>query len=147
MNLMVRAGFDTVFVGIETPHQESLSECNKSQNENRDLLTSVKKIQNAGLQVQGGFIVGFDHDPPSIFEKQIKFIQQSGIVAAMVGLLNAPKGTRLYQRLEKEKRLLKEISGNNTDFSLNFIPKMNYQTLIAGYKKIVSTIYSSRYYF
>jgi len=147
MQLMVKAGFNTVFVGIETPDEESLSECMKYQNKNRDLVACVKKIQRFGLQVQGGFIVGFDNDLPSIFERQIKFIQKSGIVTAMVGLLNAPHGTRLYDRLKKEHRLLKNISGDNTDCSINFIPKMNYDILIKGYKKILATIYSPAYYY
>jgi len=147
MQLMVKAGFDSVFVGIETPNEESLVECGKFQNKNRDLIACVKKIQKFGLQVQGGFIVGFDNDPPSIFEKQIKFIQKSGIVTAMVGLLNALRGTRLHQRLEKENRLLKDVSGDNTDCSINFIPKMRYETLINGYKKILKTIYSPNNYY
>lgn len=147
MQLMVEAGFSMVFVGIETPNEESLAECNKFQNKNRDLIDSVKKIQRAGLEVTGGFIVGFDSDPPSIFERQIKFIQNSGIVTAMVGLLNAPRGTRLYQRLLKEGRLLRDFSGDNTDFSMNFIPKINYQTLIDGYKNIIEGIYSPKPYY
>jgi len=147
MRLMVRAGFNTVFVGIETPNEESLVECNKFTNINRDLVASVKKIQNHGLEVQGGFIVGFDSDPVSIFKSQINFIQKSGIVTAMVGLLNAPRGTRLYQRLKKENRLLKGFSGDNTDCSLNFMPKMNYETLINGYKHILNTIYSPKPYY
>ena len=109
MQLMVKAGFDSVFLGVETPYEESLSECSKFQNKNRDLVACVNKFQKSGLNVMGGFIVGFDNDPPSIFEKQIEFIQKSGIVTAMVGLLNAPRGTRLYQRLLKENRLLKEF--------------------------------------
>ena len=147
MQLMVKAGFDTVFVGIETPNKESLAECNKFQNKNRDLIACVKKIQKFGLQVQGGFILGFDNDPPSIFQRQVAFIQESGIVTAMVGLLNAPRGTRLYHRLKKENRLLRVVSGDNTDCSINFIPKMDYQTLIDGYKKIISTIYSPGCYY
>jgi radical SAM superfamily enzyme YgiQ (UPF0313 family) len=147
MQLMVRAGFNTVFVGIETPNEESLVECSKFTNTNRDLVTSVKKLQNYGLEVQGGFIVGFDSDPISIFKNQINFIQKSGIVTAMVGLLNAPRGTRLYQRLKKENRLLKNFTGDNTDCSLNFIPKMNYETLINGYKHILNTIYSPKPYY
>ncbi|MCJ7582891.1 MAG: DUF4070 domain-containing protein [Candidatus Aminicenantes bacterium] len=147
MHLMVKAGFDQVFIGIETPNEESLSECNKYLNRNRDLVASVKNIQINGLQVQGGFIVGFDSDPPSIFEKQINFIQNSGIVTAMVGLLNAPRGTKLYLRLKNENRLLKSFSGNNTDFSLNFIPKMNTEILLNGYKKILQTIYSPKNYY
>jgi len=147
MQLMTKAGFDTVFVGIETPNEESLVECNKAPNINRDLIASVKKIQNYGLQVQGGFIVGFDSDPLSIFKRQISFIQRSGIVTAMVGLLNAPPGTKLYQRLKKENRLLPGGSGDNTDGTINFIPKMNYETLVNGYKNIVKTIYSSRQHY
>jgi len=147
MQMMVKAGFDAVFVGIETPDEESLAECAKFQNRGRDLVACVKKMQNFGLQVQGGFIVGFDSDSPSIFERQIKFIQNSGIVTAMVGLLNAPQGTKLYERLKKENRLLKDISGDNTDFSINFVPRMNYETLVEGYRKIVTTIYSPNHYY
>jgi len=146
MRLMVKAGFNKVFIGIETPNEESLAECNKLQNQNRDLVACVKKIQNHGLEVQGGFIVGFDSDPLSIFRSQISFIQRSGIVTAMVGLLNAPSGTRLYQRLKQEDRLLKGVSGDNMDCSINFIPKMNYETLINGYKSILNTIYSPKQY-
>ena len=147
MKMMVQAGFDSVFVGIETPDEDSLAECGKIQNKNRDLISCIKKIQRFGLQVQGGFIVGFDSDAPSIFETLIAFIQKSGIVTAMVGLLNAPRGTRLYHRLVKENRLLRNISGDNTDLSINFIPKMNYGSLIKGYKKILRTIYSPKYYY
>jgi radical SAM superfamily enzyme YgiQ (UPF0313 family) len=147
IQLMVKAGFDTVFVGIETPNEESLTECGKSQNKNRDLVTSVKKLQNSGLQVHGGFIVGFDNDPTSIFENQINFIQKSGIVTAMVGLLNAPPGTKLYQRLKRENRLTREFSGNNTDCSMNFIPKMNHTTLLNGYQSILNNIYSPKKYY
>jgi radical SAM superfamily enzyme YgiQ (UPF0313 family) len=147
MQLMVEAGFNRVFIGIETPNEESLAECNKWQNQRRDLVASVKKIQNHGLEVQGGFIIGFDSDPISIFKSQISFIQNSGIVTAMVGLLNAPAGTRLYQRLKEENRLLRSISGDNTDCSLNFIPKMNYETLINGYKQVLNTIYSPKNFY
>lgn len=147
MELMVAAGFNTVFVGIETPNKESLIECNKLPNKNRNLASMVKKIQNHGLEVQGGFIVGFDSDPLSIFRSQVNFIQKSGIVTAMVGLLNAPPGTRLYQRLKGENRLLKSFTGDQMDCTLNFIPKMNYETLIEGYKNILSTIYSPKHYY
>ena len=147
MQLMVKAGFEAVFIGIETPNEESLVECNKSQNRNRDLIESVKIIQNAGLEVQGGFIVGFDNDPPSIFEELTEFIQESGIVTAMVGLLNAPEGTKLQKRLEAEGRMLKSFSGNNTDFSTNFIPIMSIEKLTTGYKQILDKIYSPKHYY
>ncbi len=147
IELMVDANFNRVFVGIETPNEESLSECSKHQNKNRDLVADVKKLHKNGLQVQGGFIVGFDSDPKTIFDTQIKFIQKSGIVTAMVGLLNVIPKTDLYKRLKKENRLLQDSTGDNTDFSLNFIPKMDYDDLIDGYKKIVDTIYSPSHYY
>jgi radical SAM superfamily enzyme YgiQ (UPF0313 family) len=147
MELMVKAGFASVFVGIETPNEESLTECNKVQNRNRDLVACVKKIQGSSLYVTGGFIVGFDNDPPSIFERLSTFVQESGIVAAMVGLLNAPRGTNLYQRLVTEGRLLQDVSGDNTDFSINFIPKMDYGTLMRGYERILKSIYSPEPYY
>jgi len=147
IRLMADTGFNSVFIGIETPEENSLSECNKVQNKNRDMIQSVKNIQQAGLQVSGGFIVGFDNDSPSVFQRQIDFIQQSGIVAAMVGLLNAPKNTRLYKRLEEENRITIDSSGNNTDLSMNFIPKMNAHELINGYKKIIHDIYTAKPYY
>jgi radical SAM superfamily enzyme YgiQ (UPF0313 family) len=147
MRMMVQAEFITVFVGIETPNEESLIECAKTQNRNRDLIASVKKIQDFGLEVQAGFIVGFDRDPVTIFDRMTEFIQESGIVTAMVGLLNAPRGTKLYERLVSENRLLKTSSGDNTDLSMNFIPKMGHERLINGYRQIIETIYSPKHYY
>ena len=147
MRLMTDAGFDRVFVGIETPNEESLEECHKRQNGNRDLVASVKVLQNHGLEVQGGFIIGFDNDPANIFERQIGFIQQSGIVTAMVGLLRAQRGTRLYKRLKEQDRLVGEASGDNTDLSLNFVPRMKRETLIEGYRRVLTTIYAPRNYY
>ncbi len=147
MTLLVESGFSGTFIGIETPVEESLHYCNKIQNKNRDLLESVKKIQKAGLQVSGGFIVGFDSDTPTVFQRQIDFIQQSGIVAAMVGLLNAPKNTKLYRQLEAEHRLTTNATGNNTDSSMNFIPKMDHSELLDGYQSIIKNIYSTRPYY
>jgi radical SAM superfamily enzyme YgiQ (UPF0313 family) len=147
MSLMVRAGFDQVFVGIESPNEESLVECSKLQNRNRDLIACVRKIQKAGLEVQAGFIVGFDKDPDTIFEQLIGFIQESGVVTAMVGLLNAPQGTKLYHRMKQEGRLLKTLTGDNTDFSINFIPKMSLEALLSGYRTILYTIYSPKHYY
>lgn len=147
MEMMTDAGFNKVFVGLETPVEESLVECNKLLNKKSDLVTSVKKMQRAGLEVMAGFIVGFDSDPASIFERQIEFIQKVGVVTAMVGLLGALPGTRLYNRLKREGRLLEKWSGNNTDCSLNFIPKMDLSKLREGYKNIVQTIYSPAKYY
>ena len=147
MKLMARAGFDTVFVGIESPNEESLIECAKIPNKNRDLAASVKKIHQFGMQVQAGFIVGFDSDPATIFERVVRFIQETSIINAMVGLLNAPVGTKLYKRLLKEGRLLSTMSGDNTDFSMNFIPKMSSETLVKGYRWILENIYSPKPYY
>lgn len=142
MEQMVRAGFEEVFIGIETPHEEGLAETGKMQNINRNLLVSVRRIQRAGLQVHGGFIVGFDSDTPAIFGTQMRFIQESGIVTAMVGVLSAMRGTRLHQRLEREGRLLGEASGSNTSVDLNFVPRMDSELLISGYREILSFIYA-----
>lgn len=145
--LMVEAGFDKVFVGIETPDDVSLAECHKNQNRRRDLLQDVKKLQRAGLRVQGGFIVGFDNDTPSIFQKQIDFIQQSGIVTAMVGLLQAPPGTELYRRLKEEGRLLDKLTGDNVDGTTNILPQMGLDALREGYRTIMENIYSPKHYY
>ena len=147
MQLMYEAGFDTVFIGVETPDEEGLAECNKKQNTRRDLIGDIKRIQRSGLQVQGGFILGFDSDTPSIFQRQIDFIQNSGIVTAMVGLLQAPIGTRLYERLKKEGRLRGRMSGDNVDGTTNIIPKMNMDILYGGYQMVINTLYSPRVYY
>jgi radical SAM superfamily enzyme YgiQ (UPF0313 family) len=147
MKLMVESGFRTVFVGIETPDTNGLEECGKFQNKNRSLLETVKKMQLAGLEVQAGFILGFDSDTPTIFQRQIDFIQKSGIVTAMVGLLTASPMTRLYYRLKETGRLLTESTGNNTSTELNFIPKMDKKLLVNGYKKVMTTIYEPKEYY
>ncbi|MBJ6749870.1 B12-binding domain-containing radical SAM protein [Geomonas anaerohicana] len=147
MALMVRAGFQEVFIGIETPDEGGLAAAGKTPNRGRDLLESVKRIQRAGLQVHGGFIVGFDSDPATIFETQVRFIQQSSIATAMIGMLVALRGTRLYQRLADEGRLLGEVSGNNTAIQLNFVPRMKSEVLIAGYKRVLEEVYAPENYY
>jgi radical SAM superfamily enzyme YgiQ (UPF0313 family) len=147
LDLMVRAGFKKVFVGIETPQEDSLLECAKVQNAKRDMLTAVKTIQKSGLEVMGGFIVGFDSDKPNIFERQIKFIQEAGVVTAMVGLLQALPGTRLFSRLRQEGRILHDASGNNVEASLNFVPKLDREMLVEGYRSLVKRLYTPRMYY
>ncbi len=147
LRLMVAAGFDSVFIGIESPDEASLAECKKTQNKNRDLLENVRVIQRAGLQVQGGFIVGFDSDTGSTFEQVIDFIQRSGIVTAMVGILQAPPGTRLFERLRGENRVIGLISGDNVDGTTNIIPKMGCQRLMEGYQTVMGTIYAPKHYY
>jgi radical SAM superfamily enzyme YgiQ (UPF0313 family) len=147
LQMMQDAGFRRVFLGIETPVEESLKEAQKGQNTRRSLIDSVHKIQSYGMEVMAGFIVGFDTDPENIFDLQMEFIRESAIPLAMVGLLSALPDTQLWRRLEKEGRLEGYHSGNNTDCSLNFIPKMNRETLIAGFQSVLQNIYSPKEYY
>ena len=146
-DLMVRAGFKKVFVGFETPSLESLKECRKLQNCSRDLVDTVKTLQRAGLEVMGGFIVGFDHDPKDIFKRQFEFIQRSGVVTAMVGLLTALPETRLYRRLVDEGRIEAETSGNNTQAAMNFRPILGRDFFVNGYRQLMKDLYKPRNYY
>ncbi len=147
MNMMVRAGFDNVFVGIESFDDECLTETKKLQNRKRDLIANVKKMQRFGLKVDAGFIVGFDNDKESVFERMPQLITESGIVLAMAGLLQAPHGTRLYERLEKEKRIISEVTGDNADSTINFVPKMGKEKLLKGYREMLGSLYSPKQYY
>ncbi len=156
LQLLAEAGFNMLFIGFETVSKESLEETGKNQNLDKGVanvaeryLASVLKIQQAGIEVTGGFIVGFDNDPKNIFDRLTVFIQSSGIVLAMVGLLSALPGTKLYERLKKAGRLLGDSSGNNThDLCLNFKPlNMSIEEIIAGYKKVITHIYNPKHYF
>ena len=113
--LMKAAGFIRVFLGIETPVEASLKEAHKLQNTQRSLLDSVRCIQEHGIEVMAGFIVGFDSDPDDVFDRQVEFIEDSAIPIAMVGLLQALPGTQLYRRMEREGRLVSDANGNNID--------------------------------
>lgn len=144
---MRRAGFRRVFIRIETPVEESLREARKPQNLRGDLLDAVRKIQSFGMEVMGGFIVGFDNEPEDIFRRQIEFIKESAIPVAMVGLPNALPNTQLWRRLKSEDRLTGESAGNNTDCSLNYVPRMDAAALIEGYQSILRAIYNSREYY
>ncbi|MDE2260513.1 MAG: B12-binding domain-containing radical SAM protein [Betaproteobacteria bacterium] len=144
--LMVEAGFKKVFLGIETPSASGLEECGKSQNRKRDLANAVQTLQRAGLEVMGGFIVGFDSDPPDIFARQFEFIQRTGVVTAMVGLLTALPQTVLYQRLAREGRLLAETCGNNTDAAINFVTRLDREFIISGYKDLMRKLYAPSHY-
>ncbi len=142
MRLMVEAGFHMVFIGIETPSADGLAECNKKQNKGRDLVADVKRLQRAGLHVQGGFILGFDSDTPTIFQRQIDFIQSSGVVMAMVGLLQAIPGTKLYDRLQAEGRVAGWLSsGDNADGTTNIVTRMDAKSLQEGYRQVMRQIY------
>jgi radical SAM superfamily enzyme YgiQ (UPF0313 family) len=147
LQLMRDAGFFRVFLGIETPVEASLKEAQKLQNTRRSLLDSVRRIQSYGMEVMAGFIVGFDNDPDDIFDRQVEFIQESAIPLAMVGLLLALPGTQLYRRLLKEGRIVDEGHGNNMDCRLNFVPKMDPQRLVDGYRSILERIYHPDAYY
>jgi radical SAM superfamily enzyme YgiQ (UPF0313 family) len=147
MQLMKDAGFVSVFLGIETPDESGLVAANKLQNTRRSLLESVAIIQSYGMQVMGGFILGFDTDREDIFDRMTEFIQKSGIPIAMVGLLQAMPGTQLFRRLWREGRILHTDAGNNTSVSLNFLPRMDATRLIEGYRSVLKQIYSSDAYY
>jgi radical SAM superfamily enzyme YgiQ (UPF0313 family) len=147
LQMMKDANFDRVFVGIETPAEDSLKEAHKTQNTHRSLLENVRSIQHYGMEVMAGFIVGFDNDPEDIFQRQVDFIRDSAIPLAMVGLLQALPGTQLYRRLLKEGRLLACGDGNNLDLRLNYIPRMDPQRLIEGYRSILREIYRPDVYY
>ncbi len=146
MRLMVAAGFDSVFIGIETPEESSLVECNKKQNRGRDLVADVKRIQRAGLEVQGGFILGFDSDSNASFQRMIDFIQHSGIVTAMVGLLQALPATRLYERMAREGRIIGAATGDNVAALTNIVPQMNADALYNGYRAVLRHLYAPDHY-
>ena len=147
MRAMALAGFDAAFVGIETPDESALAECNKKQNLGRDLIADVKRVQRAGMEIYAGFIVGFDQDTPATFRRQIEFIQTSGIATAMVGLLQAPPGTRLFERMRAEGRLLGGITGDNADGTTNIVPRMDPGVLRSGYRDLLRHIYAPRQYY
>ncbi len=143
MQNLTAAGFNQVFIGIETPNEASLAECNKNQNKRRDLLQDVKKIHRNGLQVQAGFIIGFDHDTPETLPRLVDFIQDSGIITATVGLLQAPAGSKLYDRMKEEGRLLGQTGGDSTDGTTNIVPVMGLERLLEEYNQILATIFST----
>lgn len=147
MRMMSDANFGKVFLGIETPNVDSLKECGKLQNVNRDLSDTIRKVQQHGMQVMGGFIVGFDSDNEQIFETQLNFIQNAGVVTALVGILGALPKTRLWNRLKAEGRLTNEFTGESMDGKINFVPKMGKEKLVNGYKQLLSKIYSRKYYY
>jgi radical SAM superfamily enzyme YgiQ (UPF0313 family) len=144
---MVAAGFKKVFLGIETPSADSLRECHKLQNLRGDLAQAVRTIQRAGLEVMGGFIVGFDSDEADIFERQYDFIQKTGVVTAMVGLLQAVPRSRLYRRLAAENRLLAASRGDNTCASFNFEPRLDREYLVENYRRLMTRLYEPGTYY
>jgi len=147
LQAMKAAGFASVFLGIETPDESTLLAAHKLQNTRRDLLASIRRIQQHGIEVMGGFILGFDTDREDVFDRLVEFIQKSEIPIAMVGLLQAMPGTRLFRRLSGEGRVLHAGGGNNTGCELNFLPRMNSARLVEGYRSVLRRIYDREAYY
>jgi len=146
LQLMRRANFVTAFVGIESPRRASLEESGKTQNTREDLVTSVHRIQAAGIQVMAGMIVGFDNDDPGIFDEQFRFIQEARIPISMTGMLNALPKTPLHERLKKAGRIIAESVGDRFVFT-NIVPEgMSRLQLYEGYKRLLQRLYGYRNY-
>jgi radical SAM superfamily enzyme YgiQ (UPF0313 family) len=143
LGLMRQAGFTHIFLGVETPEIASLAECHKQQNQNRDLVAAVRTLYDHGMEVYGGFIIGFDADTPQIFETQARFIEAAAIPSACIGMLAAPPGTPLYRRLQAEGRLLGRTSGDSIMnlAGLNITPKMGRDQLLDGYRQLITRLY------
>jgi radical SAM superfamily enzyme YgiQ (UPF0313 family) len=145
MDAMRDAGFNMVFVGIESPDPDALLKTAKSQNTGqkeetaRYLLGAVRRIQSRGMEVSGGFIIGLDGDRE--FDSHLEFIREAGIPMAMTGMLTALKGTQLHRRLEREGRLCEESTGCNTEIALNFEPELPRQHLLAEYRRVIASLY------
>jgi radical SAM superfamily enzyme YgiQ (UPF0313 family) len=143
---MVQAGFGQVFLGIETPSIDALTQANKTQNLRMPQERAVEELTRAGLEVYAGFIVGFDSDGPDIFDRQLAFISALPIARAMVGLLTALPGTQLWRRLEREGRLRGAPSGDQFERP-NFVPALDERTLLAGYRRLLAALYSPDAYY
>jgi len=137
MELFREANFEWVFIGIETPNPESLKETHKDQNLRQDPLEAIRKIYSYGIDIFAGFIVGFDHDDRTIFDRQYDFIVASGITVSMVGLLTAIPKTPLYERLARVGRLRPVLSSDNTGPATNVIPlQFSYEEMVSGFKAL-----------
>jgi radical SAM superfamily enzyme YgiQ (UPF0313 family) len=147
LTAMVQANFMYVFIGIETPSAEGLKESKKFQNLRKDSLTQVRVIQESGLWVLAGFIVGFDSDDETIFERQREFIEKASITWAMAGMLQAPPTTALWDRMKKEGRL-NEASLAITNFSApNFQTTLPLPVLMGGLSKLLFRLYEPKSFF
>ncbi|MGC9965525.1 MAG: radical SAM protein [Syntrophobacteraceae bacterium] len=147
--LLQQAGFEALFIGIESTVAASLSECNKKQNLDCNLFEVVRLLQEHSMEVLGGFIVGFDSDPPTIFDDLYRFIDEAALVSAMVGVLAAPYGTELFRRMVAENRLIRNLDGDSiANFSgMNVVPAMGWDRLLDGYKKLLAKLYEPAPYY
>jgi radical SAM superfamily enzyme YgiQ (UPF0313 family) len=139
----VSAGMDRCFIGIETPNEESLKEVQKRQNMRLDLADELRKIVGVGLMPLCGMIVGFDHDGPDIFERQAKFIADIPAPAIQVGLLVAPHGTPLFDRIKSQGRLMEEgYIGEGNLVDTNIMPAgMSRDELRGGLRWLLNEIF------
>jgi radical SAM superfamily enzyme YgiQ (UPF0313 family) len=146
LDLFTQANFGWVFIGIESPDEGSLKETLKFQNTRSDILSSIRHVYSYGIEVLAGFIIGFDNDTLRTFDLQYNFIQNSGIQAAMIGLLTAVPKTPLYERLEKDGRIIKDASGtDNTKLGTNLVPKqMSYEQMVNGYRELYYRLLDDR---
>jgi len=147
LDAMVKANFCRVFIGIESPSAESLKETKKFQNLRRDPLDSIRLIQQHGLWVMGGFIVGFDSDPPDIFDQQIEFVKRAAIPWAMTGVLQAPPTTPLYERMKRDGRLLPDNPEPSNFDPPNFRTVLPLPELLDGTKRMLLTLYDPRRFY
>jgi radical SAM superfamily enzyme YgiQ (UPF0313 family) len=147
LDLLREARFYELFIGIETPCSDTLSQVRKKHIIQIDLLEAVKRIQSRGIEVMGGFILGFDTDPEDIFDSMINFIQEAAIPEAMIGLLNAVPNTTFYRRMEQEGRICGEFTGDNLALQSNLIPIMPKERLTEGFKHVLAEIYKPKNYF
>ncbi len=147
LSTMVEANFMYVFIGIETPSSEALKQSRKFQNLRSDNVKQVRVIQEAGLWVLAGFIVGFDSDDETIFDRQREFIELTTITWAMAGVLQAPPTTALFDRMKREGRLI-ENSDAITNFSPpNFETVLPFPVLLRGLATLLSDLYEARPFF
>jgi radical SAM superfamily enzyme YgiQ (UPF0313 family) len=144
LGLMAEAGLRLLFVGIETPNEESLKECGKHQNCRRDMVADIQRLHRAGFVVEGGFVVGFDSDPPDVFDRVITLIQNCGILVPLVNVLQAPRGSPLFARMKQEDRILEDrLFGDGTRGATNIVPRMGADALCAGFRKVAASISST----
>ena len=146
LDLMHEAGFGFVFIGIESPSTRSLTGAAKKVNVRRDLTADLRQFIQRGIQVMAGMIVGFDQDAPSVFDDHLAFIRASALPIVMEGVLFASLGTPLFERLDREGRLLigkDDLDGDNFTTRVSFRPyQMNGHQLLMGHRRLVNEIYS-----
>lgn len=143
LDLFKRANFHMLFIGIESPNKESLIAANKKHNLRIEMKEAVRRIQSRGILVLPGMVVGFDMDGPDVFRQQTEFLKAAGLCLPFVGMLTALRGTKLWDRLEKEGRLLPHLEEGNSFSTVNFTPmKMTREQLKRNYVGLLREVFS-----